>query len=62
MSFLNRFLPLEFVWIGCEYLGGEKKSKKIKLINAKLVKFNCCKGGKMVKKWWKIKGALNFMG
>ena len=50
MSFLNRFLPLEFVWIGCEYLGGEKKSKKIKLINAKLVKFNCCKGGKMVKK------------
>ena len=33
-------------------------SKKIKLINEKLVKYNCCSGGRMVAKWWKIKEAL----
>ena len=40
----------------------KKVKVKKKLINKKLVKFNCCKGGEMIAKWWKMKGALNFVG
>ena len=38
-------------WIGCKYLRGKKsQSKKTKLINEKLVKFDCCTGGRIVAK------------
>ena len=33
----------------------------MKLINKILVKFDCCKGEKIVAKWWKIKGTFNFI-
>ena len=42
---------LRHAWIGCKYLRGKKsQSKKTKLLNEKLVKFDCCRGRKMIAK------------
>ena len=34
----------------------------MKLINEKLVKFDCCRDGKIVVKWWKNEGSSQFCG
>ena len=59
----KKLSTLGHAWIGYKYLRGKKsQTKKTKLINEKLVKFDCCGGGRMVAKWWKIKISLSFVG